>query len=81
MRDQMIRALSQLIGLPLWDATRTLNMGMFQLGAYRTRINLKGEQDTVGEYALHIQCPWRVIGPGGIVVGSEDRHYPADELE
>jgi hypothetical protein len=28
---------------------------------------------------LHIQCPWRIVGPDGIIVGSEDRNYPEDE--
>jgi hypothetical protein len=27
---------------------------------------------TVGEYALHIQCPWRIDGPSGIVTGRSD---------
>jgi hypothetical protein len=30
----------------------------------------------VGEYALHLQCAWRIRGPRGIVVGSGDLHYP-----
>ncbi|NVB81116.1 MAG: hypothetical protein HOV81_22155 [Kofleriaceae bacterium] len=35
----------------------------------------KGQQREVGEYALHIQCKWRIRGPSGIVVGSNDRFY------
>jgi len=26
----------------------------------------------VGDYALHIQCPWRIQGPEGIVTGRSD---------
>jgi hypothetical protein len=29
---------------------------------------------TVGQYALHVSCPWRITGPFGIVTGSSDRH-------
>ena len=27
---------------------------------------------TVGQYALHVQCPWRIDGPEGIVTGRSD---------
>lgn len=32
---------------------------------------------TVGEYALHVQCPWRFTGPDGILTGSGDLYSPA----
>jgi hypothetical protein len=31
-----------------------------------------------GEFALHMQCPWRVSGVGGVVAGSSDMLVPAD---
>ena len=31
-----------------------------------------------GEYALHIQCPWRVSGAAGVLAGSSDIYVPAD---
>jgi len=37
----------------------------------------KVEEGTVGEYALHVQCPWRVEGPEGIVAGRLDLWQPA----
>ncbi|MEO6457664.1 MAG: hypothetical protein ABIO92_05250 [Chloroflexia bacterium] len=27
---------------------------------------------TIGQYALHVQCPWRIDGPKGIVTGRGD---------
>jgi hypothetical protein len=33
----------------------------------------------VGQFALHIQCPWRIVTSEGIVTGSPDRGCPADE--
>ncbi len=27
---------------------------------------------TIGAYALHVQCPWRIDGPVGIVTGRDD---------
>lgn len=48
-------------------------------GSRRTRRNRKGQEVEVGEYALHNQCPWRIVGPDGIIVGSEDHNYSEDE--
>jgi len=31
-----------------------------------------------GEFALHIQCPWRIEGPDGIVTGRDDLWEPAE---
>jgi hypothetical protein len=79
LQDRINEALSPLIGLQLWRARRVMNMEMFEFGARYTRLNRKGEEIDVGDFALHIQCPWRIVGPDGIVVGSEDRHFPEDE--
>lgn len=35
-------------------------------------------QGAVGEYALHVQCPWRFEGPEGIVTGRSDLWEPLD---
>jgi hypothetical protein len=79
LQERVIAALSPLVSLPLWGAARALNMEMFKFGERRTRPNRKGQLVEVGEYALHIQCPWRIVGPEGVIVGPEDRSYPEDE--
>jgi hypothetical protein len=79
LQDRICEALSALVGLPLWGAARVLNMEMFHFGERSIRLNRKGVEKEVGEYALHIQCSWRIVGPDGIIVGSDDRKYPEDE--
>ncbi len=79
LQDRITKALSALIGLPLWRAHRAMDVEVFAFGERRPRRNRKGKEAEVGEYALHIQCPWRIVGPDGMVVGSEDRNYPEDE--
>ena len=37
------------------------------------------ERGSVGDFALHIQCPWRVEGPDGIVTGRLDLYEPVEE--
>ncbi len=56
-----------LIGLRLSVARRAADMRVFHFGEMR-----EGNGGTVGQYALHIQCPWRIDGPEGIVTGRRD---------
>lgn len=76
---QIESALSALIGLPLSTSHRAADLQIFGFGAADTRMirfgPRRGEQGEVHEYALHIQCAWRVSGPTGIVVGSNDLNY------
>ncbi len=79
LEDRITEALSALKGLPLWRAHRALNMEVFAFGERRPSQKYKGEDCEVGDFSLHIQCPWRILGPDGIIVGSEDCNYPEDE--
>lgn len=76
MKEQIEQAIQVLIGLPLWDARRTLNLVSFQFGARNSGIDEKGRTYEVGDQALHVQCAWRITGPSKIVVGSDDYYYP-----
>ncbi|MCI0530285.1 MAG: hypothetical protein L0Y56_22805 [Nitrospira sp.] len=71
--------LSCLIGLPLLKATRAANMECFHFGHENTVRDWKGNQKMVGEFALHVQCAWRIWGAEGIVVGSQDIYYPSGD--
>jgi hypothetical protein len=33
---------------------------------------LQGEDGSWGAFALHLQCPWRIDGPAGVVAGQDD---------
>jgi hypothetical protein len=74
-------ALAVLVGKPLWDATRCLNMEMFDLGVRLEVVNRRNEPVEIGDYRLHVQAPWRIIGARGIVVGSVDADYPPSDCE
>jgi hypothetical protein len=68
------QALEQLVGQPLADRARTLDMLTLGFGRLRPY-----EGRTVAELALHVQCSWRVDGPEGIVTGRADFWEPADD--
>lgn len=74
-KTQIIQSLSNLISLPLAIASDAADMKKFSFGAIRPHPSGRG---TVGEYALHIQCPWRLTQNGHIVTGSDDYYEPAE---
>jgi hypothetical protein len=73
-REQVIARLSQLIGLPLTVVRRAADMRIFCFGKLRL-VNC----GSVGDFALHVLCPWRIDGPGGIVTGGFDLWEPAED--
>jgi hypothetical protein len=69
--------LQRLVGLKLSRMARAADMRTLQFGNTVDRIG----GGVVGEYALHIQCPWRLDGPTGIVTGSGDLYEPYAQKE
>lgn len=63
------------MGMKLAIARRAASMRVFHFG--RVKFERDGNR-SVGEFALHIQCPWRLEGPDGIVTGRADLWEPAE---
>jgi len=70
LKDQIEAHLSRLIALPLTITRRAADLRIFHFGTVRPY-----KKGHVGEYALHIQCPWRIDGPAGIITGRADLFY------
>ena len=78
MKERIEHALAPLRGLALWGPARAADMLTLQLGEARSINSLDGRLREVGEYALHIQCPWRFVESTRLLVGSGDLFTPAD---
>jgi hypothetical protein len=50
------------------------------LGERRMRPDDQLGRREVGEFALHVSCPWRLVGPDGLIVASGDLFTPADPV-
>lgn len=70
------KSLRLLIGQPLLNAGRAADMMWFSFGKERKDVDSRGNQKTVGEFSLHVQCAWRLLGSDGILVGSNDIYSP-----
>lgn len=79
MRDAIQRAAEALVGKPVWKCTRAADMACFQFGAHRQVTNSRGETVEVGEYALHLQCPWRITKGDQVVIAALDVYKPRED--
>ncbi len=76
LREKAESVLLPVVGLTFWGINRAVDMQMFQFGQRRHTLGWRGREGVRGDYGLHVQCPWRIVGPEGIVVGSHDVYYP-----
>ncbi len=74
-KAHITRSLLQLVGLTLSVARDAGSMKNFQFGNVGPHPFGKG---TIREFALHIQCSWRIVGREGIVTGSADYYEPVE---
>ncbi|MBN1588017.1 MAG: hypothetical protein JW888_00715 [Pirellulales bacterium] len=65
-----------LIGLKLSGTGRACDMRMFDFGELRPY-----EKGECGQYALHVQCPWRIETADRILTGRHDLFHPAEETD
>ncbi|MDP9311233.1 MAG: hypothetical protein M3R24_10155 [Chloroflexota bacterium] len=65
--------LHALVGLRLAAVNRAADMRVFQFGTLRA---VAGR--TVPDFALHIQCPWRIQQGDRLITGRSDLWQPAD---
>lgn len=83
MKEEFESALARLLGLPTWGSYGAADMACFQFGAVVRGVassgKRKGEPTVSGEYALHIQCAWRLRCVEGILVARRDYYYPAGD--
>jgi hypothetical protein len=78
LRAEIEQATLVLKGKALWRCLRAADMATFDFGKRRKSCDSHGNPREVGEWALHIQCPWRITRDDRILVGNQDLYYPAD---
>jgi hypothetical protein len=74
-KEAIEEALRPIVGLPVNFWSRVLDMADIGFGRTVTRQTRRGPQEK-SEYALHIQCDWRVVRDGRVLVGYVDFHRP-----
>jgi len=78
LKEQIEQHLQQLVGLKLTSTTRAANMECLKFGNLLDT-NKEGKEIEIGEFALHLQCPWRFTYETKVLIGSLDLYEAVDE--
>ena len=77
MKAGIEKATAVLVGKTLWGCTRAADLASFAFGTRGEVPSSQGGTRAVAEFALHVQCAWRICLEDRVVVGSRDLYYPA----
>jgi len=77
LADEVRLNLGPLIGLKLSRMARAADMRTIQFGDTEARKS----GGVVGQYGLHVQCPWRLENDAGVITGSDDLYEPYEIAE
>ncbi|MCT2347612.1 hypothetical protein M4D71_26045 [Niallia taxi] len=80
MKEKIKSQLVRLVGLKLQYAGRTSNLFWLGIGDL-VKINRRGRIEETAEYALHIQCSWRITLGNKIIVASRDFYSPNSQWD
>jgi hypothetical protein len=78
VKQSLQEVIDPLTGKALWACTRAADLACFQFGERRAVTDVRGRKVNVGEYALHVQCAWRITRQDQVLVGNADLYYPPD---
>ncbi|MDE5054037.1 hypothetical protein NDK25_17520, partial [Niallia taxi] len=80
MKEKIKSQLVRLVGLKFQYAGRTSNLFWLGIGDL-VKINRRGRIEETAEYALHIQCSWRITLGNKIIVASRDFYSPNSQWD
>ena len=78
MKERIKTTLEKTIGLTLTRTTRAANMECLKFGQHFITDKVDGELN-IGEFGIHLQCPWRITNGQKILIGSFDVYEQADQ--
>ena len=78
MKEKIQGTLDKLIGLELTRTTRAANMECLKFGQ-----ELVTDKDdgliNIGQFGIHLQCPWRITNGQKIIIGYNDVYEQSDQ--
>jgi hypothetical protein len=82
-KTEIENMLDKLIGYPINEIGRAadllwIHFGKMELMPVRVLKKKQVVSKKVGDWAIHIQCPWRLIHRGTIILSWRDMHYNPD---
>jgi hypothetical protein len=81
MKDEIESRLQVLVGQPLVVSYRAADMEMFSFGQLIVKPRRRRPPSRlVTRFGLHVQCPWRIVRSGSLIVGYGDLSEPRSDL-
>jgi len=80
MKDRIVEHLHYLVGLRLGHIGRASNLVWIGFGEYSTQDDGSGQARMLPEYALHVQCAWRLTQGAEPFLASQDIYVPNPTL-
>lgn len=74
------RILGELVNEKIFDIGRAADLLWIHIGEKILVKNYKGLDVEKGSYAIHVQCPWRIIHHGKLVLGNMDIYRHKDSI-
>ncbi len=78
MKEKIQKTLDKLVGLELTRSTRAANMECLKFGQEVVADKVDGHVN-IGQFGIHLQCPWRITTGQKILIGSNDVYEQADQ--
>ena len=78
VKETINKKLQQLVGYEFTRTTRAANMECFKFGTLYS-VDRKGIDRQIGEFGIHLQCPWRITQNDIILAGDNDLCEQPDE--
>lgn len=79
IRSEIERRMVVLVGLDLSGVNHAADMLTLGFGPLHPVTNFKGKLKYVGQWALHVQCAWRLEEAGRVVATEDDLRGPDEE--
>ena len=79
MEKEIKKALEQLIGFEFTRTTRMGSMECIKFGILYGIVDRSGLERQIGEFGIHLQCPWRITKGNTLLVGNDDVVKQPDE--
>ena len=79
LKRKIEKVLRVLVGIPFWSIGRAGDLVWIQFGQRRRVWTRSGGWKLVGDFAIHLQCAWRIRNSSSLIVASGDVYFPPFE--
>ena len=75
-----IRTINELDDQAFNNIGRVSDLLWIHFGEKMKTLNYKGVEVTKGSYGIHVQCPWRFLHHGKLILGNMDIYIPREDV-